>query len=67
MFLTFFVKTEEGLYEKFEEEHFERAYTEKNIEETLRRCKFKVINKFEGYSDKEIKENSERILYVVTK
>lgn len=67
MFLTFFVKTEEGLYEKFEEEHFERAYTEKNIEEILRRCKFKVINKFEGYSDKEIKENSERILYVVTK
>ena len=28
MFLTFFVKQDNGLYEKFEEEHFERAYKE---------------------------------------
>ncbi|WP_315070269.1 class I SAM-dependent methyltransferase [uncultured Clostridium sp.] len=67
MFLTFFVKTENDLYEKFEEEHFEKAYTEEYIEEALKKCKLKIVNKFEGYSDKGVKENSERILYIATK
>lgn len=67
MFLTFFVKQENNLYEKFEEEHFERAYSEEYIEDILKKCQFKILNKFEGYSNKKVKENSERILYVVGK
>ncbi|MVX66113.1 methyltransferase domain-containing protein [Clostridium chromiireducens] len=67
MFLTFFVRNETGLYEKFEEEHFERAYTEHYIEQILKECKFKVLSKFEGYSNNEVKANSERILYVLSK
>ncbi|WP_297422335.1 class I SAM-dependent methyltransferase [Clostridium sp.] len=67
MFLTFFVKTENNLYEKFQEEHFERAYKEEYIEEMLTKCKFKIINKFEGYSNNKVNENSERVLYVVKK
>lgn len=66
MFLTFFIK-DGDLYERFEEEHFERAYTEEYIEQVLEKCGFKLINKFEGYSEKEVEENSERILYVVSK
>jgi len=67
MFLTFFVKQDNGLYEKFEEEHFERAYTEKYIEQVLEDCGFKFLKKFAGYSEQEVDENSERILYVVSK
>ncbi|AQR95835.1 class I SAM-dependent DNA methyltransferase [Clostridium saccharoperbutylacetonicum] len=67
MFLTFFVKQENNLYEKFEEEHFERAYSEEYIEDILKKCQFKILNKFEGYSNEKVKENSERILYVVGK
>jgi SAM-dependent methyltransferase len=67
MFLTFFVKTNNDLYEKFEEEHFERAYKEEYIEQILEKCKFKILNKFSGYSSEEVDENSERILYVVSK
>lgn len=67
MFLTFFVKQSNGLYERFEEEHFERAYTEKDIEQALNKCRFKLINKFAGYSDEKVHDESERILYVVTK
>jgi SAM-dependent methyltransferase len=67
MFLTFFVKQDNNLYEKFEEEHFEKAYKEDFIEKILTKCKFKIINKFAGYSNDEVNENSERILYVVTK
>jgi len=67
MFLTFFVKQDNGLYEKFEEEHFERAYKEEYIEELLEKCGFKLLKKCEGYSENKVNENSERILYVVGK
>jgi SAM-dependent methyltransferase len=67
MFLTFFVKSKDNLYEKFEEEHIERAYKEEYIEKILKKCKFKILNKFSGYSNIEVNENSERILYVVSK
>ncbi|MBW6410022.1 class I SAM-dependent DNA methyltransferase [Clostridium weizhouense] len=68
MFLTFFVKDKNtSLYEKFEEEHIEKAYKEEYIEKALRQCGFKVIGKFEGYINKDVDEKSERIVYVVSK
>ncbi|MFR5403202.1 MAG: class I SAM-dependent DNA methyltransferase [Clostridium sp.] len=66
MFLTFFVKQGE-LYERFEEEHFERAYKEEELESALSNCGLKVINKFYGYSNNKVQANSERIVYVVKK
>ncbi|WP_143314576.1 class I SAM-dependent methyltransferase [Clostridium sp. HBUAS56017] len=66
MFLTFFVK-DGDLYEKFEEEHFERAYKEEFIEEILERCEFRVLGKFNGYYDEAVSDESERVLYVVGK
>lgn len=67
MFLTFFVRTDNNLYEKFEEEHFERAYKEEHIEQILKECKFKILKKFAGYSNESVDADSERILYVVGK
>lgn len=66
MFLTFFVKNGE-LYERFEEEHLERAYKESQLESILEELDFKVINKFDGYSNDNVQANSERIVYVVKK
>lgn len=66
MFLTFFVKKGE-LYERFEEEHFERAYKEEELESALSNCGLKVINKFDGYSNNKVQVNSERVVYVVKK
>lgn len=66
MYLTFFVKKGE-LYERFEEEHFERAYKEEYLEELLNKCGFNILGKFEGYTTKEVKKDSERILYIVSK
>ncbi len=66
MFLTFFVK-QGDLYERFEEEHFERAYEENFIEDMLNKCGFELLDKFSGYKDEEVTSESERILYVVTK
>ena len=67
MFLTFFVKNENNLYERFEEEHFEKAYQEKDIEDILNEIGFNILGKFCGYSDLKPDNNSERILYVLRK
>ena len=67
MFLTFFVKSNNDLYERFEEEHFERAYKESEIEKILEVVGFTLIGKFDGYNKEEVQQESERILYVVGK
>ena len=66
MFLTFFIKTGD-LYERFEEEQFERAYTEEEIENTLKKCGFKILEKYDGYNEALVQPKSERILYVAGK
>lgn len=66
MFLTFFVKKGE-LYERFEEEHLERAYTETELEKVLESVNLNVIGKFDGYTSNDVQANSERIVYIVKK
>lgn len=66
MFLTFFIK-DGDLYERFEEEHFERAYKEEDIEKVLEKCGLYILGKYEGYSENKVQDSSERILYVVKK
>lgn len=66
MFLTFFVKKGD-LYERFEEEHIERAYKEEFIDDKLKELGFKIIGKFDGYSEKSVESLTERIMYVVKK
>lgn len=66
MFLTFFVKDGDK-YEKFEEEHYERGYTEFEIEEALKNAGLKLVSKYDEYTKNQVNEKSERIMYVVKK
>ena len=66
MFLTFFVKKGD-LYERFEEEHLERAYTEKELEKELEKANLEVLAKFDGYTENDVQANTERIVYVIKK
>lgn len=66
MDLTFFVR-EGTVYERFNEIHEERAYTEELIESIFKEVGFKIISKNDGYSDKEVEEKTERILYILKK
>ena len=66
MFLTFFVK-KGNLYERFEEEHLERAYTEAELEKALESVNLNLVCKFDGYTENDVQANSERIVYVVKK
>lgn len=66
--LDFFVPLEEeGIYAR-ESEHFsERAYTSAEWDEMLRGAGFRVLDRFDGYTEKPPREKSERIVYVVGK
>ncbi|MBQ6820024.1 MAG: class I SAM-dependent methyltransferase [Clostridium sp.] len=66
MYLTFFVKRDD-LYERFEEEHLERAYTEEFIEEKLKSVGLNIVGKYDGYTENSVTEETERILYIVKK
>ena len=66
MFLTFFVKKGD-LYDRFEEEHLERAYKEDEIKYYLKNANLDIISKFDGYTNNDVQANSERIVYVVKK
>ncbi|MDP4144324.1 MAG: class I SAM-dependent methyltransferase [Bacillota bacterium] len=66
MYLTFFVKRGD-MYERFDEEHRERAYTEKEIEEFLQSAGLEVLKKLNNYEDEKLTAESERIVYVVKK
>lgn len=66
MYLTFFIKQDE-LYKRFDEEHEERAYKEEMIEYYLKKVGFSVTKKLDNYEYKDVKENTERIVYVLKK
>ena len=66
MFLTFFFLFGE-LYERFEEEHLERAYTEQELEKELENANLEVIAKFDGYTKNYVQANTERIVYLIKK
>ena len=66
MFLTFFVK-KGNLYERFEEEHLERAYTEAELEKALESVNLNLVCKFDGYTENDVQAKGERIAYVMKK
>lgn len=66
MYLTFF-KKEGDMYRRFDEEHSERAYRSDFIEKNLYEVGFNIVEKINNYEDESIKEDTERIVYVVMK
>lgn len=66
MDLTFFIRDGE-IYERFNEIHEERAYKEETIESIFKEVGFKMISKNDGYSNKKVENNTERILYILKK
>ena len=63
--LTMFQKKEpSGLYEKFEEFHYQRAYTKEEITEAAKKAGLVVEAYFEAYTHKEVSRTTERV-YVV--
>ena len=67
MELTFFIKEEEDVYTRVDEVHRERGYSEEKIESLIKECNFMIMGKSENYTDNDVTEKSERIVYIIKK
>ena len=66
-YISFFVKDSTGLYRRFDEQHFERAYTSEQIVLALKTAGFSRIEEYEGFSFDKPKANSERLVFIIRK
>lgn len=66
-YINFFVKEEDGSYNRFIEEHYERAYEVDEIIEKLNKAGFKDIKYYQAFSYDEIDSKTERINFIVKK
>ncbi len=60
--MTFFIRQENDLYQKFEETHFQRAYTLEQVKQALKQAGLEFLQAYDGYTKEPAKEDSERIV-----
>lgn len=61
--VNFFIEKENGLYERVEEYHYERAYSVEEIEKSLRESGMELMEVYDGYAFAAPHEKSERLLF----
>lgn len=64
--LTLFIKEEENLYRKYEETHFQRAYTLEKVKELLKNAGMEFVAAYDAFTKEPVKETSERI-YIIAR
>ena len=64
--LTLFIEEEEGLYRKYEEVHYQRAYDLNRIEELIREAGMEPVAVYNAFTEEEPGEDSERV-YVLAR
>lgn len=62
--LTLFVREEGGLYRRFEESHYQRAYGLETVRALLEKAGFSLEAVYEDFAQKPVSENSERVVLV---
>lgn len=62
--VTFFVKEEDGKYDKFQELHHERMYSLENIRKLLEEAGMDVEGAYDGYTFNPVREDSDRITII---
>lgn len=64
--LTLFIREASGLYEKYEETHFQRGYELETIRRLIREAGMEFIAAYDAFTREQPQENSERI-YVIAR
>ena len=67
MELTFFVADEDGKYDKHEERHLQRAYTEEEILDMLEEAGFSDVKVYGDFTFEQPEEDCERVFFVCRK
>lgn len=64
--LTLFIREQGDLYRKYQEQHFQRAYTLEEIQALLEQSGLRFIAAMQAYTDREPGPDSERILVIAS-
>lgn len=62
--MTFFIETEDGFYRKYEENHFQKAYSIPCIKDLIQKAGLEFIDVFDAYTFTKPTEASERVFFV---
>ncbi|WP_105619131.1 class I SAM-dependent DNA methyltransferase [Vallitalea okinawensis] len=62
--LTIFDKERNGLYRKYEETHYQRAYTKERVCQLLKDAGLQLMAVYDAFTFDEPKENSERLYFI---
>lgn len=64
--LTLFIREKGDLYRKYEETHFQRAYTLERVKELLEKAGMEFVAAYDAFTKEPVKETSERI-YIIAR
>ena len=62
--MTFFIETEDGLYRKYEENHFQKAYSISCVKELIQKSGLEFIAVFDAYTFNNPTDESERVFFI---
>lgn len=65
--LSIFVKGEDGRYDKFTEEHYQRAYSLEEIKQALEDAGLKFVTAYNAFTKDEAREENDRIYVIARK
>ena len=63
--LALFLQREDGLYEKHQEFHYQRAYSLDKIKELIIESGMELLSVYDAYTEHPVREDSERVTFVV--
>ena len=66
-YLSIFVRGEDGRYDKYEEEHYQKGYSIIEVEKAVKLAGLKVINVYEAFTDNVGTEKNDRVYFVLGK
>lgn len=65
--LNFFVQNRDGSYKRFNEIHYERAYTDREIKTMLKKAKLELVAVYDDLTENLPAKNSEKVFYIAKK
>lgn len=63
--LTLFIPREDGLYEKHEEFHYQKAYSEECVRRLIAEAGLELLAVYDAYTEKPLKKSSGRMTFIV--
>ena len=64
--LALFIRTEEDLYRKYVETHYQKAYSLNTVKKALKEAGMEFVAAYDAFTEEPVKEDSERI-YIIAR